>query len=104
MDIKDQFLSYAADFAQNAGHRVAELDRKLASLQEEERKIQAQRDMARSALQRLSNYPITDGADYLCPQCWIARGAMTPMRPLSSQMHNDLFRCALCHLDLEIEP
>jgi hypothetical protein len=63
MNLKQQFLNYAAGFAQSAGRRIAEFDQKLAQLEQEKTKIETQRDMARGAFQRLSNYPVVNGTN-----------------------------------------
>lgn len=103
MGIADQFRNYAMDFAEAAIKRVANLDRRLAELEIERAKIEAERKSSGGALQRLANYPVKIGSDYACPRCWINKDTASPMHGVPSQTNNDLFRCQLCHLDLEIE-
>jgi hypothetical protein len=61
----------AADSAQNG---IAELDRKLAEIEQQKLEIEAKRMLLRGTFQRLANYPLQIGADYVCPLCWVKDG------------------------------
>ena len=93
------FLKIAQDAATDAQSHVSDIERKLAEIEQEKLKLEAQRALARSALQRAANYPVTRGADYLCPLCWVDDSRESTLRPVPSSDRNDIFRCNGCHYE-----
>jgi DNA-directed RNA polymerase subunit RPC12/RpoP len=59
-------------------------------------------DAARLAPQRLTNYPVTLGAHYTCPRCWIESETRSPLRGIPSTTRDDIFRCRQCGSDFTI--
>lgn len=63
MTLSDQFRESANQIAERTQRRRVELDRELAEIRRRQAQIQADRDMARGALQRLGTYPVKFGND-----------------------------------------
>jgi hypothetical protein len=102
MTVTDQFREFANKIAERAQRRRVELDRELAEIQLRRVQIKTERDMARGALQRLSTYQIKFGKEWLCPQCWIEQGRLSPLAPIPSDSRNDDFRCQLCSFEIAL--
>jgi len=60
--------------------------------------LKAERDKAALAPKRRANFQIKIGADYQCPQCWIADERRSVLTPIPSDTPDDIFRCSVCHL------
>ena len=98
------FKKAAQDAAAQTSERIAQLDRDIGELEKQKAKVEASRQMARGALHRLSNYPVTNGGSYLCPMCWVNEGKMSPLNPFSppNPSRDDFFRCRMCHYEAVI--
>jgi hypothetical protein len=81
MNIFDHLRKAANEIAQQAAARISNLDRQIAEIEEQKKKIETDRTKARGSLQRAANFPVKNGADYLCPSCWVDEGKMTPSIP-----------------------
>jgi len=85
----------ADDYAAHAQQRITQLDARLAEIEKEKDKIEAERAAARGALQRAADYPMTDGINYLCPICWVD-GKRSLLRGVASTTRDDIVRCGAC--------
>lgn len=104
MSIADELRKTAQEIADHANSRISELDRKIADIEQQKKKIEADRVKARDTLKRLANYPVLLGSDYQCPLCWVGEGKMSPLRPVPSHDRNDIFQCTLCQFEQVIPP
>ena len=100
--IFDYLRQQAEEIAGATQERVSDLDREIAEIEKQKAKKEAERDLARGALKRLANFPVKNGADYLCPNCWVTRGGMSTLQPIPSPDRHDIFRCGLCGHELVI--
>ncbi|QWG10836.1 hypothetical protein KMZ29_13650 [Bradyrhizobium sediminis] len=92
----------AEDAANSAQERIASFDRQLADIEKKKADIEANRAALRGSLQRLANFPVKSGANYLCPLCWVDEGKMSPLAPVASDNRDDIFRCRMCHYEAVI--
>lgn len=95
-DIFDHLRQAAKVAASYATSTLPELDRQIAEVEEQKKKIEAKLLAVRDSLKRAENYPVKHGADYLCPLCWVSDGKMSPLRSVHSQDRNDVFQCGKC--------
>jgi hypothetical protein len=100
--IADYLRKVAQDIANGADERIAQLENQKLRLQSQMREIEAVSKSLSFAAQRLANFPVKNGADYLCPQCWIEQGKMAPLKPIPSSDSHDIFRCSLCRYEAVI--
>jgi uncharacterized small protein (DUF1192 family)/DNA-directed RNA polymerase subunit RPC12/RpoP len=103
MGVFEQLKQAAIEIADRLEARVSQLDREIAGLEQERAKKQAERDLASRAPQRLANFPVQVGSDYLCPRCWIEEGKRSPIAPIPSETRDDIFRCPLCSYETIIQ-
>jgi aspartate/methionine/tyrosine aminotransferase len=103
MSIFDHLRKAANEIAQQAAARISNLDRQIAEIDEQKKKIETDRTKARGSLQRAANFPVKSGANYLCPSCWVDEGKMTPLNPIPSQTSDDIFICPLCSYETIIQ-
>ena len=97
------FLRKAANkAAENAHAKITEFDRQIAEIDNKKLEMHTKSAMARGSLNRAANFPVKNGADYLCPLCWVDEGKMSPLRPVPSQDRHDIFRCGLCRYEAVI--
>ena len=85
MAIRDQILQAANEIAGRMQADLFDLDRRLAEAKKHVAKIEKECDAARGAPERLSNFPIQLGSDYLCPRCWIEEGRRSNVITLGSK-------------------
>lgn len=99
MTIADHLRKIAQEAADDANARISELDRQLAEIEKQKAEIDAKRTDARGVFQRLANFPVTSGVDYLCPLCWVDDDKRSLLAPVASQTRQDLFSCRVCHFE-----
>ena len=102
MSLRNYFMNTAQEAAKSAEQRIAYLDAELAEVEKQKANIDEKRAAARIAFERLANYPVTRGTDYLCPLCWVEDGKDSLLRPVPSHDRNDIFRCRVCHYEAVI--
>lgn len=84
----------ARELAEYDQQQVAYLDEQVAELRRQLAEKEAARDAARAAPARLATYKPVSGADTYCPNCWIERGDLSPLRGIGGGTKDyDLFRC-----------
>lgn len=103
MNIALQLTEIAEGYAQRAQQRVPELEHQIAEIEAKLVQARTEREAASRAAQRLADYPVKIGVEYFCPRCWIDHGRRAALSPIPSDTNNDLLRCHVCHLDIEIE-
>ena len=102
MSIHNHIRQAAQEIAARIQGRLSDIEPRLAEAKEQVAKIQAERDAARLAPQRLSDFPIQSGDNYLCPRCWVEEGGLSPLRHIPGDTRDDLFRCPMCEYELLI--
>lgn len=102
MAIRDQILQAANEIAGRMQADLFDLDRRLAEAKKHVAKIEMECDAARGAPERLSNFPIQLGSNYLCPRCWIEEGRRSPLNPAPSNTRRGLLHCGFCQFELLI--
>src|SRR5262245_37151390 len=103
MLIRDRIRQAAQEIAARIQGRLPDIERRLAGAKENRLKIEAERDAARLAPQRLSDFPIqSEGGNYHCPRCWVEEGGLSPLRHIPSDELADLYRCPECEYELLI--
>jgi hypothetical protein len=102
MSIRDRIRQAAQEIAARIKGRLSDIERRLTEAKEQVAKLQAERDAARLAPQRLSDFPIQSGGNNLCPRCWIEAGGLSPLRHMPSDTRDDLYRCSVCEYELLI--
>jgi len=102
MTIFTQLRDEASQMARAMQERRLELEKQLAEIERRKTEVEAKRNMASGALQRLANYPVQVGVDYLCPHCWVTEGKMSPLKPIPSETDDDIMRCRICQFELLI--
>ena len=102
MTIRDQILQAASEIAGRMQADLFDFDRQLFEAKKHVAKIERECVAARGAPERLSNFPIQLGSDYLCPRCWIEEGRRSPLNSVRSSTGEDLLRCGLCQFELLI--
>lgn len=100
MSIRDRIRQAAQEIAARIRERLSDIERRLEGAKEQVAKLRAERDAARLAPQRLSDFPIESGGNYHCPRCWIERGSLSSLRLIPSDTRDDRFRCAVCEYEL----
>ena len=98
-NIFDEMKREAQQYAEQRNTTIANLDKKLAEIDQQKLEIEAERQKARSALKRAANFPVKSGADYLCYLCWVDDDVTSTLRPVPSNDRTDLFRCNRCHFE-----
>ena len=100
MSIRDRIRQAAQEIAARIQERLSDIERRLAEAKEKVAKIEAERDAARLAPQRLSDFPIQSAGNYLCPHCWVEEGGLSPLRHIPSDTRDVLYRCPVCEYEL----
>jgi hypothetical protein len=98
----DNLKKAAQDAADHTQGLISALDAKLAAIEREKAELDANRLTLRGALQRAADYPVTSGADYLCPICWVEDGKSAVMKPMHIQTADDIFQCRVCHYQANV--
>ncbi|THD72479.1 MAG: hypothetical protein E7813_04230 [Bradyrhizobium sp.] len=96
--ILEKLKQLALDYASNRQREIADIDKKLAQIEQEKLNLSAEREKAHATTERATNFPIEGGTDYPCPICW-ADGITSFLRPVSSPDSRDMFRCNKCHFE-----
>lgn len=102
MSIRDRIRQEAQEIAARTKERLFHIERRLAEAKEQVAKIEAERDAAHLASQRLSDFPIESGGNYLCPRCGVEKGGLSPLRHIPSGTRDELLRCPVCEYELLI--
>lgn len=100
--IGDKLLETASEVAEYAQTQISQIDEKLAQIEHQKIELEAERTKIRGALQRAADFPVTRGADYLCPLCWVDEAKESTLRPVPSGNRDDIFRCNSCHYETVI--
>jgi rubrerythrin len=101
MSIRDHISQAAQEMAARTEERLAHIERRLAEAKEQVAKIEAEHEAARLAPQRLSDFPIESGGNYLCPRCGVEKGGLSPLRHIPNDARDEL-RCPVCEYELLI--
>ena len=97
-DTRNQLVQEALQIGSRHKHREVDAKKRQNALRLEVQKEEAIADAARLAFERSLNFGATLGADYLCPRCWVARGARAELVAIDSPTGDvDDFRCRACH-------
>jgi hypothetical protein len=102
MSIRDRIWQAAQEIAARIQERLSDIERRLAEAKEQVAKIRVERDAARLAPRRLSDFPIQNGDNFLCPRCWVEEGGLSPLRHIPGDTRDDFFRCPVCEYELLI--
>jgi len=73
MSIRDHISQAAQEMAARTKERLSHIERRLVEAKEQVAKIEAEHEAARLAPQRLSDFPIESGGNYLCPRCGVEK-------------------------------
>jgi DNA-directed RNA polymerase subunit RPC12/RpoP len=102
VSIRDHISQAAQDMAARTKERLSHIERRLAEAKEQVAKIEAEHEAARLAPQRLSDFPIESGGNYLCPRCGVEKGGLSPLRHIPNDARDELLRCPVCEYELLI--
>ena len=102
MSIRDHIGMAAREIAARTKERLSHIERRLAEAKEQVAKIEAEHDAARLAPQRLSDFPVESGGNYLCPRCGVEKGGLSPLRHIPSDARDEILRCPVCEYELLI--
>ena len=102
MSIRDHISQAAQEMAARTKERLSHIERRLAEAKEQVAKIEAEHEAARLAPQRLSDFPIESGGNYLCPRCGVEKGGLSPLRHIPNDARDELLRCPVCEYELLI--
>lgn len=95
--IEAQIADIASRLAAHQQHHASGLQNEINEIEARKVKLLAERDLARSARERLTNFQVKIGADYQCPDCWISRNVRSALYPIGDgERHLDRFRCRSC--------
>ncbi len=98
MTADQELRKIASETARYAQARVTRLEEEVLDLEKRLAEKKTERDSARLAAKRLSNFQVTIGTDYQCPRCWIESGTRSPLRPIGGGTRDeDFFRCRRGH-------
>jgi hypothetical protein len=100
MSIEEELRRLADNAAQQAQHRAATLEQQALELEEEVARKRAAGQLARTAFERLANFPVAERGNHFCPDCWIDRGQRSILRAVpggsSGPRGDDVYRCGVC--------
>lgn len=103
MSVSTELMSAARYCAKTAQGGAENLKSQLQELDRQRRELQEKLEVANRANQRLETYVPLMSIDYICPRCWVLEGRQTSLHTIpSGDTHKDTFRCASCHLDIDI--
>lgn len=109
MSIADRIFDAAGEIADGQKDRLPYLEAELAQVHQRQRELEAEAvrlqlaiDAARLAPDRLADFKVARGAGLNCPKCWIMTRVSSPLRGAGSETRQDIFRCAVCDLDLVV--
>ena len=102
MSIRDHISQAAQEMAAHTKERLSHIERRLVEAKEQVAKIEAEHEAARLAPQRLSDFPIESGGNYLCPRRGVEKGCLSPLRHIPNDARDDLLRCPVCEYELLI--
>src|SRR5262249_3627037 len=103
MSIESEIHQTALDIARQLEAQAVQIERELADVETRKTELLTQRDTARRAQNRLSNFQIAFGSDYQCPRCWIQHEARSTLMPTPSTYPRvDIFHCGTCGFDLGV--
>lgn len=101
MDILSEIQKVAEEIAGRMKARLANLDREEAEINARQAAIHTERKAISEAPQRALDFHPFSGITYQCPRCWVENGQRSTLNAIPSKTKADLFRCHVCHLDLE---
>ena len=97
MSPEQQIRRVAAEAASHKQQHQAHLEREKIELETKLAENKAALDVANLAGNRLANFPVKSGADFLCPYCWINDGKEVALRAVGGGTDtHDNMRCAGC--------
>ena len=64
-NIFDEMKREAQQYAEQRNTTIANLDKKLAEIEQQKLEMEAERQKARSSLERAENFPVKSGADWV---------------------------------------
>lgn len=98
---RDHLNNAAKEIAERSISSISDLERKMADIEKQKLEAEAARHKARNALQRLAEFPVQAGPDFLCPVCWMDY-RISKLSPVGSDTSEDIFRCHECHWEISI--
>jgi len=101
MTIFDRLKQVVREMSEEAQVSHINLSRQLGEVDTWREQIKAEIEVARGVLQRLANFPIRAGSEYLCPCCWAAEEKISPLKPASSETDNAML-CRVCHFEIVV--
>jgi hypothetical protein len=103
MSHSNQLVEIATELAMDAKDNVADLQRKLSSVEAAKLEIEVRLDTANHALERLSSFVSIRGSDLQCPRCWIENEVIAILRPASGGPSGHDFRCETCKSEFNLQ-
>jgi hypothetical protein len=102
MSIRDHIRRAAREIAKSMEARLTDIQHRLVEAREKVSEIEAERDAATTARQRVTNFRMERGGTYMCPRCWVEKGGLSPLRRIPSVARQELLRCPVCEYELLI--
>ncbi len=101
MSPEQQIRRVAAEAASHKQQHQAHLEREKIELETKLAENKAALDVANLAGNRLANFPVKSGADFLCPYCWNNDGKEVALRAVGVGTDTrDNMRCAGCRRNI----
>ncbi len=93
----------ASEIANRLQTQMFRLQSELDQVEKRKIELEAQLDTTRLAEKRYTDFPVTIGIDYACPQCWIEHGKRSALKAIDGGTDQfDLFRCTVCGTKISV--
>lgn len=106
MSPEKRIREIALQIAQSSQAQTTRLQNEFVDLEAKKIEIEAKLQTAKFALDRLSNFQISDGRDYFCPWCAVLNDTRSKFYsipgPDGADPNSDFFRCQTCREILEV--
>jgi hypothetical protein len=94
---------HAHETAEAAQRRAQHLQEKVLEAEQLKARAEAALQLAQSAVGRLDYFEPVIHRELQCPDCWVARGVHSKLKPVPSDTKDDKFKCESCHQEFSPE-
>jgi ribosome-interacting GTPase 1 len=103
MTTEERIRQVAEQLVAQTQANVGRLRSDLEEARQRVTRLEAELRGTQLAPQRLSTFQVKRDGDYQCPECGIKRGEQSAMTPRPGNPRLDLFECATCRFEIDVQ-
>jgi hypothetical protein len=96
MEYVGELKAIAHQMAAREQAKISQLEKRLATIEDEKALIEVQLQLARTSRQRAHDFQPVLGADYQCPTCFIKGKGLGALGTIVGKSFEVRFRCSRC--------